>query len=134
MRRTKAAIPQTYEGSEYDFGVQNMYGELANHDQIGVFVAGPFNVVGMPELLRLDAQFVDTISAYVIYFAYDGNHNLIDTAEIEILNYPTGPDNGDTIVYPSSVQATSVDFYVKFILQDAGSMINRYLLQVKLVN
>lgn len=130
---TTVPKPVTYEGAEYDFGIQNMYAEYANHTAPGIFVAGPFNIAGQPEIVRLDVAYSGMMSAYLIYNAYDGNGNLIDTAEIEMLDVSMGPSSGDTIVYPSSVTAASVDFYIKFVLRDPSTMIERYLLQVTLV-
>lgn len=131
VRRTQSAVPQTYEGSEYDFGVQNMYGEYYLPDGNGVFIAGPITVNGMPEIIRLDIDYVsDSLRAYLVYEAYDENNTLIDTATVEMIKDGIA---GDTIVYPSSVKAARVDFYIQFVLADPVTFVTRYLLQVSIV-
>ena len=126
VQRIQSSVPAVYEGAEYDFGVQSMYGEYRNYAPPGVFVAGPFEIPGMPEVVRLDVSSEGTIVPYLEYQAFNSNQVMVDSGEV-------GMTAGTAVAYPSSVQAATVKMYLKFVLTGADSMVNRYLLQVTLV-
>jgi hypothetical protein len=109
--------------------LEDLWGEDSSLSQEGLFVAGPFRVMGRPELVRLDLQGADpTLEAHVLCSGYDLNDVLVDTCDFYL---DLSSTSGGTVVYPSVVETDHVDFSVRFYLKDTPtSMLSRFLLQV----
>jgi hypothetical protein len=125
IRNTQPALPVFYEGAEYDFGIENLYGLLSEPRLPGVFIVGPFNITGVPEILRLDTQTTGDVDTYLTYQSFDANGNQLADASAEIPFLPA-----TSMVFPPTDSAIySVTLYLKFVLRDQTSMVSRYLLQ-----
>ena len=99
-QRTVRATPRRYQGAQYEFGLEDLWGEDSSVNQEGLFVAGPFRVMGRPELVRLDIQGSDpSLLAHVLCSGYDLNDVLVDTCDFYLdLSSPSG----GTMVYASN--------------------------------
>jgi hypothetical protein len=56
-RAVQGAVPVSLVGAQYELGLRDIAGERYNPAGSCVFVSGPFAIDGMPEVIRLDAEF-----------------------------------------------------------------------------
>lgn len=125
VQRPQPGIPQHFEGSLYEFGVQDIaaFDDLPNLP--GVFSSGPYRITGTPELIRLDLETMNmsTNAFYLGYISYDANDAILEQNELAFIP-------GTTITYPGSLVADHVDFFVKFIFRNELSVAQALQLQV----
>jgi hypothetical protein len=125
VQRPQPGIPQHFEGSLYEFGVQHIaaFDDLPNLP--GVFTSGPYLVIGTPELIRLDTAVTNmsTNAVYLGYIAYNANDAILEQGEGAFTP-------GTTIVYPGSLTADHVDFFVKYVFRNELSVAQALQLQV----
>lgn len=131
VQRPQPSTPQRFEGSMYDFGIMDM---VAVDDQPvlpGVFVSGPYEVIGQPEVIRLDMQTVNmpqspTPCIYLAYLAYNSNNQVIASGE-----FAMAP--GTTIPYPSILIPDHVNFFIKLVFRKELAVAQKLQLQVTTV-
>jgi hypothetical protein len=132
-RRVGITPARRVEGAQYEFGVRDVWGEDFVAQAPGVFIAGPFEVSGTPELIRLDAEYSGDVDFYLLDSPYNQSEVLIGSAfhatnphGIEIT-----PGRALAFTPPPEVPALAkCQFHVKFVLRDEHSVVERYLLQV----
>lgn len=126
VQRPVPAIPQHLEGALYEFGIKSIVAVDDQANLPGVFVSGPYQVDGMPEVIRLDADLANmpgSTDVYLAYIAYDGNEQILDQNEIAFVV-------GTVLKYPSTFVADHVNFFVKFIFRHELSVAKKLQLQV----
>jgi hypothetical protein len=130
-RPLNGSLPATVIGAQYDFALRDIAGERWTMSNPGLVVFGPFAVEAVPEVLRLDYQSAGTVSSYLMY-------QITDQAGVK---HPAGGNivftNGTSVSFLDVLAAAgyagtiaSVNFYLKFVLRDALSVLSRLVLQV----
>ena len=135
------APPSRLTGAEYDFGLKNIQAERWDWDGPGVFVTGPYLLLGAPAILRLDAVVYQAIDCYpvITFFGTTGAVlvSMMATAPLSFIDsgsftlsiadyclaaWPPGT------VWPTGIASATV--YLKWIYRDSLSVLTRYCLQV----
>lgn len=134
VRRPSRAVPIYYRGAQYTLGLEDLAGINDQAQLPGIFIAGPHNYVGAPDIIRFDASVFDlpNFDAYVCYKAFDASGVLLDSNlnGIEIVpgQCMAFPYSSSSIV--SLANIASVDIFLKFVFRSADVVLERYLLQV----
>ena len=128
VQRPPAAIPQHFEGAVYEFGIQDITAIDDAADLPGVFVSGPYRITGTPEVIRLDLDSFDmpqspTPAVYLAYISYDGNDAILESGE-------NAYTPGTTSLYPGTLTADHVNFFVKLVFRNALSVAKKLQLQI----
>jgi hypothetical protein len=95
----------------------------------GVFIAGPYRVSTCPTVIRLDVDYIGSVSFYVCFKAYDGAGALKDL-NIQGVSIAAG----SAMVFPFASLLTlstvdHVDIYLKIVHRSADALVNRFLVQ-----
>lgn len=127
------ARPSTLEGAQYDFGVQKIVGVSSIYTAPAVFVAGPYRIVGCPEVLRFDVEYEGSPVFYACYRGLDGSENVIDENVSGV-----SVTSGSCIVFPWASntdlsQIVHADIYVKMVFTSPIDRIQKFLIQTVLV-
>ena len=145
FRRINISSSPEISGAQYDLGIKDICGEdnqAVMPQDCGVIVAGPFEVEGTPELIRLDAQYCGGIpgvsgSTNVQFYLLDVpfNSSQVAVSSVMIQDNPNGflitPGQAISYIPPSTISSTSkVQFYIKMVMRDPYAVIERFLLQV----
>jgi hypothetical protein len=125
------SLPEIVLGAQYNFALQEIAAERWVMSNPGLVVFGPFTVPVPPEVLRLDFQSAGTVSSYLMY-------QVRDTSGVQKpLSGSSAFANGSAISFRDRLSSDgytgtigSVDFYLKFVLRDALSVLSRLVLQV----
>lgn len=128
VQRPQPSTPQRFEGAMYEMGLESLAAVDSEPILPGVFVSGPYRILGQPEVIRLDSQIINMPqtpkpAVYLAFLAYNGNDEEIDQGE-----FAMAP--GTTIPYPSILVADHVDFFVKYVFREELSVAEKLLLQV----
>ena len=90
----------------------------------GILISGPYDVAGLPEVIRFDAAWNGNVLAYLEVQETYGDATT--SAVVETAIYPAS-----CLPYvPVAQVAISVTFWIKFILLQELSVVERFLLQV----
>ncbi len=122
-RPVQGAVLVSLVGAQYELGLRDIAGERYNPAGPGVFVSGPFSVDGMPEVIRLDAEFRGSGDCY-LYCRPAGApenqkvHRFRDGAALSFRDAWGGAD------------FTKCDLYLKWVLRGDDAVLTRFLLQV----
>lgn len=131
------AVPTYYNGAQYTIGAENLSGVDSTGILPGIFVAGPQHFIGIPDVFRYDADYVDDNSipgffTYLCWIAYNSSDVIINENLTGVLITP-----GECAVFPfitSSLWDKSsidhVDIFLKFVFRNTEVVLQRYLLQV----
>ena len=127
-RRIPPTPTVVYTGAQYEFGLENIEGELWT-SQPSVFAAGPNRLAGCPDVVRFDVDFIGTIDFYLAYQAYNASGDLVDQ---NLSGIPV--TDAQCFVFPFSsgidrTQIDHVDFYVRVVHRDPTSLVERFMLQ-----
>lgn len=138
VRRLTPIDGRLVDGAQYEFGLNEIKGtslELATQNNPGVFVSGPFHCSSLPEVIRFDAKFGAAVSCYLIDKPYDSNNIALVSRLLSGYSGGYPLSDGQVISYPLPLAGTAltVDFYLKFVIRDAGSVVEKFLLQVSCV-
>lgn len=132
VRRASRAVPIRVRGAQYGLGLENIAGVASTDVLPGIYVAGKYRYLGIPEVIRYDADLSDdsSIETYLCWIAYDSSGNEIDT---ELMGQLI--TNGNSIVFPFSNSLTRttvayVDIYLKFVFRTGQAVVEKFLLQV----
>lgn len=132
VQQPAPAQPQFFEGALYEFGVQNILGIDNQYSNPGVFSSGPYTVIGMPEVIRLDTLLQNmpqspTPAVYIAYISYNANDIALEQNEIV---WPYNFSTSGCIAYPGIYKADYVEFFIKLVFRQPLSIAQQILLQV----
>jgi hypothetical protein len=130
VQRISKSLPQRFRGAQYEFGVEHLVGLDSTPSLPGVFVSGPYQVLGCPEVIRLDADIQGTVDLYLCFRAFDGAGTVKD---VQLQGTAITP--GSTIVFPFADtldrgQVDHTDVYVKAVNRTSLSLLKRFVLQI----
>lgn len=139
MAQLQAALPfeaqaipssptQTYTGVQYEFGLENIQGELWTSTS-SVFVSGPNRLDGCPDTVRFDADVKGTVSLYLCYRAFNAAGQVLveNLAGIAIT-----PNTSLVFPFPAGVvhsQVDHIDIYLRIVHRSADALVERYMMQ-----
>ena len=119
---------QLLSGAQYDFGVRDIAGvgstTNAAANSPGILISGPCDVAGLPEVIRFDAEWNGNVRMYLEVQETYGDGTTSAVAETAIRPASCLP------YAPIAPGASSATFWLKFILLEDLSVIQRFLLQV----
>ena len=138
VRRPQPAKTVYYRGAQYAFGLEGIAAINEVPVLPGVFVSGPRRFYGCPDVFRFDADFFDeigsvsTLNVYLCWIAYSASNVVLNQ---ELSGYSITP--GECAVWPfpnlsllDRSQVDHVDIFLKFVLRNQDTVVQRYLLQV----
>lgn len=134
-RRIRISVPREVSGIQYEFGLHEIYAEDLKSEMpsgYGVFIAGPFEVPGTPELLRLDADYTGNTDFYLIDTPFQSDAVQTGSAfhDTNPHGIPVTPGVAFSYTPPPSLPALAkCQFYVKFVLRSEYAVVERFLFQ-----
>ena len=104
----------------------------------GVFVSGPFNVNGVPEIVRLDADVVGDVDCYL--FCRPGGAGPEGDTQVFIPGTSDSQGKASGAMLPGTAISfkdvwmgstlTSADLYIKWVFRSDDAVLTRFLLLV----
>lgn len=135
-RRAHVTPARRISGAQYEFGMRDIRAEVHEASMpadYGVFVCGPFEVAGMPEIVRLTADFSGDVKLYLMDKPFNALGVQVGSSMCADNQHGVEVASGAAFGYtpPAAVAVLSkCQFYVKFVLRDANAVVERFLLEV----
>jgi len=147
-RPIQITLPTIQTGALYEIGLRDIAAERYNPVRLvppatgrGVFVSGPFNVNGVPEVIRLDADITGGVDCYL--FCRRGGAGPEGDTQVFLSDTRDSQGKASGAMLPGTAisfkdvwaaQAgstlTSADLYIKWVFRSDDAVLTRFLLQV----
>lgn len=138
VRRPSRAVPVYFRGAQYGFGLEHIAGIAAAPVLPGIFISGPQHFKGCPEVFRFDCSLFEATSVpisnmYLCWKAFNSSGVVIHQ---DLVGHQIVPGQCSIWPFPSlsllnRAQVDHVEVFIKFVIRDFNTVIQRYLLQVR---
>lgn len=131
VRRMDKTLPKQLSGFQYEIGLRDITGEDwtakigLSKKRPGIYTGGPFHIDGVPEVIRFDAEYLNTVNFYLVYRKY-----LEDGTVSELMERPLLPGQAMAFTAEDVDAVQAMDLFVKFVLHDEFSVVSKFMLQV----